>query len=119
MTIIYIPEDRIGSDETLARLIDRLQDAELAKDMTGSFPVVEVATGERADMTNQAREATEGDTMRRELAQGLCQSTWRDHPHVNIRPDDATVYRQHRCGRQGPHAGACRCRYCGRDRSAA
>ena len=70
------------------------------------------------EMTNAAREETEGDTERAELAAGKCQLTWRNYPHVGIRPDDPTVYRQHRCGRETPHRGVCRCRYCGSDRSA-
>lgn len=91
---------------------------------TGSFPIVEVdatcsGPAVSVQMTNAAREDTEGDTERRELAEGKCQTTWRNYPHVNIRPDDPTVYRQHRCGRETPHRGACRCRYCGQDRSSA
>ena len=71
------------------------------------------------EMTPQARDETEGATERRELAEGKCQAAWRNYPHVNIRPDDPTVYRQHRCGREVSHRGVCRCRYCGKDRSAA
>lgn len=72
----------------------------------------------RVERTPAAREASEGDTMRAELAAGICQATWRNYPHVNIR-EDPTRYRQHRCGRDHEHRGACRCRYCGSDRSSA
>ena len=107
MITIYIPEERIGSDETLARLIDTMQ----------GVPVVEVATG--TEMTAAARDASEGATERREVAEGKCQGTWRNYPHVSVRPDDSSVYRQHRCGREAGHRGVDRCRYCGTDRGAA
>jgi hypothetical protein len=101
MTIIYIPEERIGSPETLARLMDKLQ----------GEPGVR--------MTAAARDETEGATERRERAEGKCQAAWRNYPHVNVRPDDPTVYRQHRCGREAGHRGSDRCRYCEQDRSSA
>ena len=76
------------------------------------------APEESVEMTPAARDDTEGETLRRELAQGLCQSTWRNYPHTHLR-DDPTIYTQHRCGRDLSHRGACRCRYCGRDRASA
>lgn len=70
------------------------------------------------EMTAAARDDTEGDTMRAELAAGKCQDSWRSRPYEYVRPDDLTVYRQHRCNREHGHRGYCRCRYCGQDRSA-
>lgn len=68
--------------------------------------------------TNQAREESEGRTMRAELAGGHCQHAWRDYPHVSYHgPDgDESIYRQHRCGRDLDHKGRCRCRYCSTER---
>lgn len=86
MITIYLPEERIGSDETMARLIDK--------------------------MTPAARDETEGATLRAEAA--ICQYTWRDWPHVSWYGSDDT-YRQHRCSRETSHRGLCRCRYCGQD----
>lgn len=73
---------------------------------------------EPREMTPAARDETEGATERAELAGNKCQTTWRNYPHENLR-NDPTIYRQHRCGRELPHRGTCRCRYCGRDRAAA
>jgi hypothetical protein len=71
-----------------------------------------------AEMTAAGRDATEGATMRAELAQGLCQDTWRPYPHTYLHPHRDDTYRQHRCGREHGHRGACSCRYCGKDRNA-
>ena len=89
-------------------------------DLLGALPVVEVATEERTstEMTARALDETEGNTERRELAEGKCQGTWRSYPH-EFMWGDPTVYRQHRCGRELHHRGHCRCRYCGKDGSAA
>lgn len=71
------------------------------------------ASTERGEMITE--DATECATERAELAAGVCQATWRNHPHEYLR-DDPAVYRQHRCGRDLQYGGACRCRYCQRDR---
>lgn len=156
--IIYLPEERIGSDETMAKLVDLLNDqreangVDMSADtrpevtpgprtwnelvdelptasvtLTGELDLASVGmpveiddscSGPVVTMTPAARDESEGATMRRELARGVCQSTWRNYPHVNIR-EDPTRYRQHRCGRDHEHRGACRCRYCGRDKASA
>lgn len=85
----------------------------------GTFGPLDDLEPTEHEMTEWARAETEGATERRELAEGKCQATWRNYPHENIWPDDPTVYRQHRCGRESTHRGACRCRYCGRDRASA
>lgn len=74
--------------------------------------------GDSLTMTAAARDETEGETLRIELAAGKCQTSWRNYPHATTHPD-SDAYRQHRCERELRHRGVCRCRYCGRDRSAA
>lgn len=96
-------------DSTVTRDFSLIGDADELTSFIGGF----------FEATAAARSESEGATFRAEQSAGNCQDTWRNYPHVNIRPDDPTVYRQHRCGRELRHRGTCRCRYCDSSRSSA